>query len=231
MRLPALGLAASLLLRAIPLRPQDLPGQGPPFRVNVNRVNVGVTVSDEQGRFVHDLKPGDFRIFDDGVEQPLADFLPVDQPAQVLLLVEGGPSVLFFAKSHVLAADQMVASLAADDRVAIATYTKGPETVIDFTTDKTEARMALRGISFAQGFGELNLFSSIAASVDALARYPGKKAIVLLSTGVDTSPDVQWDALLTKLETSDVRILAVSLSGDIRKPAKTQDYKGHQLWS
>ena len=216
----AMGLAGSLLSAAKPLCPQDVPVQGPVFRANVNRVNVGVTVSDEQGRFVHDLRRSDFRIFDNGIEQPVADFLSVDQPAQVLLLVEGGPSVLFFAKSHVLAADQMVASLAADDRVAIATYTKGPEGVIDYTTDKAEARMALRGISFAEGFGELNLFSSVVASVDALARYPGKKAIVLLSTGVDTSPDVDWDALLEKLQTSDVGIIAVSLSADIRKPAR-----------
>ena len=219
-RLLAMGLAGSLLSLAKPLCAQDVPVQGPVFRANVNRVNVGVTVSDEHGRFVHDLSRNDFRIFDNGIEQPVADFLSVEQPAQVLLLVEGGPSVLFFAKSHVLAADQMVASLAADDRVAIATYTKGPEGVIDFTTDKAEARMALRGISFANGFGELNLFSSILASVDALARYPGKKAIVLLSTGVDTSPDVNFDTLLEKLQTSDVGIIAVSLSADIRKPAR-----------
>jgi Ca-activated chloride channel homolog len=219
-RLEAMGLAGSLLFAAKPLCLQDLAGQGPPLRVNVNRVNVGVTVSDEHGRFVHDLSPADFRIFDNGVEQPVADFLSVDQPAQILLLIEGGPSVLFFAKSHVLAADRMVASLAADDRVAIATYTKGPEGVMDFTTDKVEARRALGGISFAQGFGELNLFASVAASVDALARYPGKKAIVLLSTGVDTSPDVNWNALLEKLQTSDVGIIAVSLSADMRKPVR-----------
>ena len=219
-RLLAMGLAGSLLSLAKPLCPQDAPVQGPVFRANVNRVNVGVTVSDQHGRFVHDLNRTDFRIFDNGIEQPVADFLSVEQPAQVLLLVEGGPSVLFFARSHVLAADRMVASLAEDDRVAIATYTKGPQGVIDFTTDKAEARMALRGISFAEGFGELNLFSSILASVDALARYPGKKAIVLLSTGVDTSPDVNWDALLEKLQTSDVGIIAVSLSADIRKPAR-----------
>jgi VWFA-related protein len=188
--------------------------------VNVNRVSVGVTVSDSHGRFVHDLNRADFQIFDDGVEQPIADFLPVEEPAQVLLLIEGGPSVLFFAKGHVLAADYMVSSLAPDDRVAIATYTKGPESVIDFTPDKTEARVALRGINFAQGFGELNLFSSVAAAVHALARIPGKKTIVLLSTGVDTSPDVNWDFLLPKLQTADVRIIAVSLSADIRKPAK-----------
>jgi hypothetical protein len=114
-----------LLFASTRLHGQEPPVQGPPLRVNVNRVSVGVTVSDAHGRFVHDLSRSDFQIFDNGVEQPIADFLSVEEPAQVLLLIEGGPSVLFFAKGHVLAADQMVASLASDDRVAIATYTKG----------------------------------------------------------------------------------------------------------
>src|SRR5216110_1846098 len=48
----------------------------------------------------------------------------------------------------------------------------------------------------------------------------GKKTIVVLSTGVDTSPAEKWQAIQQKLETSDVRILAVSLSGDFRKPIK-----------
>jgi VWFA-related protein len=210
-----------VVFAGLPLFAQDEPlQQGPPLKVSVNRVSVGVTVSDSNGRFMHDFERSDFQIYDNGAEQPIADFLPVDEPAQVLLLIEGGPSVLFFAKSHVLAADQMVASLAPNDRVAIATYTKGPESVIDFTTDKTEARLALRAISFAQGFGELNLFASVAAAVDALGAYPGKKTIVLLSTGVDTSPDRDWNMLLRKLQIADTRIIAVSLSADIRKPAK-----------
>jgi hypothetical protein len=205
----------------LPLFAQDEPlQQGPKLKISVNRVSVGVTVSDSHGRFLHDFERSDFRIYDNGAEQPIADFLPVDEPAQVLLLIEGGPSVLFFAKSHVLAADQMVASLAPNDRVAIATYTRGPESVIDFTTDKTGARLALRAISFAQGFGELNLFASVATAVDALGAYPGKKTMVLLSTGVDTSPDVDWNVLLRKLQIADTRIIAVSLSADIRKPAK-----------
>jgi len=88
--------------------------EGPPLKVAVNRVNVGVTVTDAEGRFMHDLKRDDFQVYDDGVQQSIVEFLPVEEPAQVLLLIEGGPSVLFFAKTHVLAADQMVASLAPD---------------------------------------------------------------------------------------------------------------------
>ena len=224
-----IGLAGFLLLLASkPLAGQEPTAQGPPLRVNVNRVSVGVTVCDEHGRFVHDLKQADFRIYDDGAEQAIADFLPVEEPAQVLLLIEGGPSVLLFAKNHVLAADQMVASLAPDDRVAIATYTKGPERVIDFTADKTEARLALREINFVQGFGELNLFSSIETAVNVLAKMAGKKAIVLLSTGVDTSPNVDWNSLLPRLQTADVRIIAVSLSADIRKPLKKRKLSGKE---
>jgi len=215
-----------LLLSAIlrcggSLLAQDVPlSDGPPLKVAVNRVNVGVTVTDAEGRFVHDLNRDDFQVYDDGVRQPIVEFLPVEQPARVLLLIEGGPSVFFFAKSHVLAADQMVASLAPDDRVAIATYTKGLEGVIDFTTDKVEARAALSAINFALGFSELNLFASVSRAVDVLGTYSGKKAIVLLSTGVYTSPDMNWEALRPKLQTADVRIIAVSLSADIREPAK-----------
>jgi hypothetical protein len=40
----------------------------------------------------------------------------------------------------------------------------------------------------------------------------------LLSTGFDTSPSENWQVVQQKLQTSDVRILAVSLSGDFRKP-------------
>lgn len=213
--LTGLALAAANCARA-----QEAPvRQATPLRISVDRVSVGVTVSDAQGRFLRDLKRKDFRVYDNGVEQAIADFLPVEEPAQVLLLIESGPAVLFFARNHVLAADAMVAHLAPDDAVAIAEYTREPETVIGFTEDKTAARMALQGISFSQGFGELNLFSSIASAVEALADHSGKKAIVLLSTGVDTSKDVNWGALQAKLQTADVRILAVSLSAGIRNPA------------
>jgi VWFA-related protein len=67
------------------------------------------------------------------------------------------------------------------------------------------------------GFSDLNLSASLASAIDWLAALPGKKTVVLLSTGVDTSRPENWEAIQRKLNTSDVRILAVSLSGDIRK--------------
>ena len=213
-------LAVLLLLSDIASLSSAQTQQSPPIRVSVNRVNVGVTVTDSAGNFVEGLRREDFRVLDNGVEQPITDFLSVDERAQLLLLVEAGPAVIFLSKNHLLAADQLLASLAPNDRVAIASYTRSPQPVLDFTENKSMARAALESISFYNGFGELNLSQSLATALDWLAPIPGKKTIVLLSTGVDTSPADAVEAAHKKLMASDVRVLAVSLSGDFRNPAR-----------
>jgi Ca-activated chloride channel homolog len=162
----------------------------------------------------------DFHVFDNGVEQPITDFAPVEQSTQVVLLIESGPAVLFLAKEHVLAADALLQSVPAADPVAIASYTRKPELILNFTPDKIAAREALRELSFVNGFGDLNLSSSLATTIEWIASVPGKKTIVLLSTGVDSSPPETWKKVQKKLQTSDVRIFAVSLSADIRNPAR-----------
>src|SRR5436190_931941 len=103
--------------------------QGPPLKATVNRVNVGVTATDSRGRFVSGLRREDFRIYDNHVEQPIADFLPIEEPARFLLLIESGPSLFLFAKNHILASDALLASIATDDQVAIAIYSRAPQTI------------------------------------------------------------------------------------------------------
>ena len=216
--------AAALLLSAVSSVCSFLDGQEnppkPTIRVGVDRVNVGVIVTDHSGHFVEGLRREDFRVFDNGVEQPLTGFAAIEEPAQVLFLVESGPAVLFLGKNHVHASDALLNNLSSNDRVAIASYSKDPELLLDFTPDKLTAQLALQSLNFTLGFAELNLSSSLASAIDWLARFPGKKTVVVLSTGVDTSPPEKRQVIQQKLKTSDVRILAVSLSGDFRKPLK-----------
>jgi Ca-activated chloride channel family protein len=192
------------------------------IQVAVDRVNVGVIVTDHSGHFVEGLHREDFRVFDNGVEQPVRGFTAIEEPAQVLLLIEAGPAVHLLGNNHVRASDKLLNNLSPNDRVAIASYSRSPELLLDFTADKPTARFALQNLSFALGFGELNLASSLASAIDWLGASPGKKTLVVLSTGVDTSPPTKWQGIEQKLKTSDVRILAVSLSGDFRKPAKSR---------
>jgi Ca-activated chloride channel family protein len=190
------------------------------IQVAVDRVNVGVIVTNYSGRFVEGLRREDFRVFDNGIEQPLTGFTAIEEPAQVLLLIEAGPAVHLLGNNHVRASDTLLNNLSPNDRVAIASYSKTPELLLDFTPDKPTARLALQNLNFTLGFGELNLSSSLASVIDGLASFPGKKTVVVLSTGVDTSPPEKWQVIQQKLKTSDVRILAVSLSSDFRKYPK-----------
>jgi len=187
------------------------------IRVNVDRVNVGVIVTDHSGQFVEGLRREDFRVFDNGIEQPLTGFAAIEEAAQVLFLIEAGPAVHLLGKNHVRASNTLLSNLSPNDRVAIASYSRSPELLLDFTPDKPTAQFALQNLNFTLGLAELNLSSSLASAIDWLAPFPGKKTVVVLSIGVDTSPPEEWQAIQQKLKTSDVRILAVSLAGDFRK--------------
>jgi Ca-activated chloride channel homolog len=220
--LPGVALRLFTLLILIPLacgRAQEPSAPaGEPIRVSVDRVNVGVIVTDPRGNFAEGLHREDFQVFDDGIEQPLTDFAAIEEPAQVLLLVEAGPAVYFLEASHLQAAHALLEGLSAGDRVAVVKYDEAAQPLLNFTADKQAAEAVLAKVRFNLGFGNLNLSRSLAAVLDWLAKGQGKKTIVLLSTGVDTSPDNDAIAILERLKTTDVRLLAVSLSGELRNP-------------
>jgi len=196
--------------------PQESPQA---IRVRVDRVNVGVIVTDSSGRFVESLRRENFHVFDNGAEQPLTDFAAVEEPAQVLLLLESGPAVYLLQGGHLQAANALFQGLSPDDRVAIVRYAEAPQAVLEFTTDKQAAAEALEQVPFNLGFGSLNLSSSLAKMLDWEASVEGKKTIVLLSTGVDTSPANEAGRVVQRLKLGDVRVLSVSLAMGLQNPA------------
>jgi Ca-activated chloride channel homolog len=208
---------AAIALRAQQMAP-NATEQSPPIRISVNRVNVGVSVTEATGKFVEGLDRQDFHVFDDGVEQPITDFLAIEEPAQTLMLIEAGPAVYLLEGGHLQAARAFLSGLAPDDRVALVKYAEAPQGLVDFTTDKLSVAGAFDELSFNLGFGSLNLSASLSKVLDWLGPVSGKKTIVLLSTGVDTSSPSQIQDLQRRLKTSDVRVMAVSLIGNLRNP-------------
>jgi VWFA-related protein len=205
-----------MLLGALANAQEPTVTAGQAIRVNVARVNVGVVVTDDKGKFVEGLRRDAFHVFDNGGEQPITEFAPIEEPGQVLLLVEAGPAAYFLQDANLFAADAMLKGLSPGDRVAVARYTDAPLALLDFTTDKDSAQAALSSIRFNLGFADLNLSSSLSTVLDWLERMPGKKTIVLISTGVDTSTPSAAAALQARLRMGDVRILCVSTSGPLR---------------
>jgi Ca-activated chloride channel homolog len=204
--------------------------QQPLIQVSVSRVDVGVIVTDPQGDFVEGLCRSDFHVFDNGVEQSISDFAAVSEPATLLLVLEAGPAVYFLQGGHLNAAYALLQHLAAQDRVALATYAEALSPVLNLSTDKELVGSAVSNLRFNLGFGSLNLSASLGQALTSFQVLPGKKSIVLLSTGFDTSPAGEGQLLLEQLRTSGVRVFTVSLNGELRSPlaaaAPRKDRKG-----
>jgi Ca-activated chloride channel homolog len=188
--------------------------------VNVNLVNVDVTVADAKGELVGNLTRERFRILDDGVPQPITHFAAIEAPGQVLVLVETSPAVFLIHRGHLQAAYALLGGLAPDDRVALATYAEAARLSLEFTTDKRAVAEAMYRLNFGLGMAQLNLADSLSAVLDYLRPFPGKKAIVLLGTGLDGSEPGSWHALEQRLAASEVVILPVALGGELREPDK-----------
>src|ERR1700730_1661268 len=209
-----------LILTASSNAQEQRPVQQPqPIRVSVNRVNVGVLVTDPTGKSVEGLRRDNFHIFDNGVEQPITDFLALQQPAQILMPIEAGPAVYLLEGGHLQAAHALLSGLSPDDRVAVVKYADAPQALIDLTTDQPSVASTYDELRFNRVVGSLNLSSSLSKVLDWLAAANGKKTIVLLSTGADTSSGKGIQNLLPRVNISDVRILAVSLTGNLRNPS------------
>jgi len=179
-------------------------------------VPIETSVLDTHGDFVGGLARNSFRVLDDGVDEPIQFFAPVEAPAEVLILLETSPAVYLIHNQHLAAASALVEGLAPDDQVALVTYDERPEAALGFTSDKSSLLAALDKTPYTLGMGDLKLYDSVSAVLDWLAKMTGKREIVLLTTGLDSSPPARWEALARKLRGEDVVIFCVALGGPLR---------------
>jgi VWFA-related protein len=119
----------------------------------------------------------------------------------------------------------LLRGLAPTDLVALAGYDQAAHPLVNFTTDKQYVGEAIAGLRYNLGMAQLNLFESLETALGWLGALPGKKAIVLLSTGLDTSEPGHWEKLETKLRCGEVLVLPVSLGGELRSPARASGKK------
>jgi Ca-activated chloride channel homolog len=194
-----------------------------PIQATTEIVKVDVSVLDKHGEFVSGLDQKNFRVLDGGVEKPIVFFTPVEASAQVLVVVETSPAVYLIHNQHLQAAFALLDGLAPDDQVALATYDQAPHAILPFTNDKGALASALGKIQYTLGFGELNFFDSISTTVDWMAPVVGKRALVLLTTGLDSSSPEHWDTLVQKLRAQDVVIFPVALGGSLRQSPKKKN--------
>jgi VWFA-related protein len=188
-------------------------------------VKIDVGVLDRNGKFAAGLAQNRFRVSDRGVEQPIVFFAPIEAPAQVLVMLETSPAVYLVHAEHLTAAYALLDGLAPDDEVALVSYSQAPQAILPFTPDKNALVAALSQIQYTLGMGNLNFYDSVSTVLDWIAPLHGKKAIVLLTTGLDSSPPERWDALVQRLKTDDAVLFAVALGGSLRHSTSAKKKK------
>jgi Ca-activated chloride channel homolog len=190
--------------------------QQEPIRASTEIVRIVVSVMDANGKFVSGLEQKNFRVRDQGADAPVQFFAPDNSAANVVVMIETSPAVYLLKDQHLAAASALLQGLGADDRVGLVEYNEAPRGLLNLTTNKAALTAALDQVQYTLGEGQLNFFDSIGQVVDQIAPIPDKKALVLLSTGLDSSPRSRWAALVTKLRGQDDVLFPVALGGTLR---------------
>ena len=187
------------------------------LRVDVPEVSVDVGVLLEKtGQFVPGLKPNNFKVYENGVEQKVVGFKRVEAPITALLLCEFASTSYYFIYDMRNAAWAFAQQLRPQDYVAMMTFDMRTQIVTDFTQDKRQLYNAINSL-IIPGFSERNLFDALFEAEDRLTRIEGRKYIILIASGRDTFSKITLDKILQKVKnTPDVTIFTVSTGGAVR---------------
>jgi Ca-activated chloride channel homolog len=190
------------------------------FKSDVTRVQVDVAVLDNKGRFIPNIPAGNFRILEDGVPQQMASFNVGEAPLTVALVIEfSNLYQQYWTESWyqtLTAAYGFLETLKPEDYVAVVAYDLRPEILSDFSTDKRAAHEAMQRLRIA-AYSESNLYDAVVDTADRMSEIEGRKAIVLIASGVDTFSKLTFDKTRRALQTAGVPIYAVGLMQALRE--------------
>lgn len=191
-------------------------------RVNTDLVILNVTVTNKAGEYVPGLTLSDFTVFEDGKQVPaqlIASFNLYDSPFASVVLLDTSSSMetrLSLARS---AAIRFLDRLREEDMAAVYKFDSDVQQVQEFSPSRDLAPMAF-GMR-AKGMTKLN--DAIVDATKALAeRQEKRKAIVILSDGLDTSSRASSDRALESALAIGASIYAVDMSSTERGPRSLQ---------
>ncbi len=194
--------------------------QVPTYRVSTNLVPVPVTVTDAAGRFVTDLGPGDFQLFENGVPQDVVVFDHARAPVALELLIDASGSMEPYMASARRAAEALLSILRPTDVGAVFAFSSQARTVGAFTSDVSTLRDSLRSIS---AYGSTTLFDALYVALDQGRRFvrrmpevPRRQVIVVVSDGADTGSRLKLEDVLDRLRESGVVVYAIRPRPDQR---------------
>jgi VWFA-related protein len=192
--------------------PQAQTAPGFSISVTVPVVSVDVVVTDNNGNYLKDLKKENFRITEDGTVQTITNFAPSEAPITIVLLVEFSKlGYQFFTYNAVNWAAGFLGTLKPNDWVALETFNMRPNVEVDFTHNREELLQGLSSLYFPP-FSESNIFDAVSDVLDRIKDVKGKKAVLVLASGIDTFSRLTLDQTLKRIRETDATIFTVGVA-------------------
>ena len=184
--------------------------------VDVALVELYTSVTDRSGTPVMGLVESDFEVFVDGERQILQRFdNAANQPIHAGILFDTSMSMdqrLEAAEEAALHFFELV--LGPHDRACLITFNDRPELAVGFTGSK-EALAG--GLADLVAEGETALYDSILYSLYYFGGLRGKRALILLTDGGDSSSDYRFDDVVEFARRSQVAIYSIGIDIDQRE--------------
>jgi VWFA-related protein len=233
--------AGRLLLAREPQEPEGKPGQPPGFSTTVKVVNLFATVRNKQGQVVKDLAQDDFLLDEDGRPQTIRYFSrETDLPLTLGLLVDTSGSQRNVLPEERSASYRFLEKVMREDKdmAFVIHFDFEVELLQDLTNSRPTLRQALDQLEMGQrrqlnqrgqgggGYpggrgrnrggragGGTDLYDAVFLGADEIMRkQKGRKALIILSDGVDTGSKLNLSAAVESAQRADTLVYAILFS-------------------
>ncbi len=218
-------------MKAAPPRTKraPIPADVPTFESSTNLVTVDVAVLDNRGNFIPSIPKDNFLVLEDNVPQKIINFGPSEAPMTVCLVIEfSNLYQQYWSESWyqtLTAAYGFLETLRPEDWVAVVAYDLRPEILSDFSQNKRNAHEAMQRLRIA-AYSESNLYDALTDTIDRMKEIEGRKAIVLIASGVDTFSKLTFDKTRQLVQSGGTAVYAVGLMQALREWYDARGYLG-----
>jgi Ca-activated chloride channel family protein len=212
-RLSSFGLLLIALLPSVWAQtppPQPATPEEPTFSIGTRLVVLPVSVIDKSGKLVTDLQQKAFKVFENGVEQPIKVFRREDVPISLGIIVDNSGSMREKRQRVEAASLDLVRASNPQDEVFIVNFNDDPYLDVPFTNDIKKME---EGIARIDSRGGTAMRDAISESMDYM-RKEGKrqkKVLLVITDGNDNASNVTLEKLVTRAQQNEILVYSIGL--------------------
>ncbi len=180
----------------------------------VDLVRVPVIVKDG-GRYVTGLTKKDFRITEDGVEQPISFCLSADAQLDLLVAIDVSGSMTAAMPKVKAAVKQFLTTLRSSDRVSGVAFNDNTMTL---WRPESDLAARLRAVDLLEPWGATSLYDVLVRSVEMLGAGEARQALVFFTDGDDTSSHLTRQELDLRAERTDASLFLIAQGRGVETP-------------